>query len=68
MWGLEVIITCVIIIEGGPGHSPTRVAGLGMGRNVNCRGQSGHGVGIRGYGYPTVALQKHTEGGTAASQ
>ena len=55
VWGLEVIIPCIVIIEGGLGHSPTGVAGPGMGWNVNCRGQFGHGVGIGGCSYSAVA-------------
>ena len=51
VWGLEVILPCILIIQGGPGHSPTRVAGaagLGVGQNIDCQGQFGHGVGMRG--------------------
>ena len=48
--GLEVILlhVRVFIIEGGLGHSPAGVAGLGMGWNVDSQGQLGHGVGIGG--------------------
>ena len=34
VWGLEIILPCFIIIQGGPGHSPTQVAGPGIGQNI----------------------------------
>ena len=44
MWGLEVILPHIFIIEGGLGHFPPGVAGPGMGQNVDSQGQLGHGV------------------------
>ena len=36
VWGLKVITPCIFITKGGLCHSPTGVAGPGMGWDINC--------------------------------
>ena len=57
VWGLEIILPCILLIEGGPGHPLTRVTGLGMVGDVNHRGHFGHGTDIGGHGSSAVAFQ-----------
>ena len=62
VWGLEIIIPCIVIIKGGLGHSLSGVTGPDMGWDINCRGQFGHGAGIGVHSCSTVAPQRHAGG------
>ena len=60
--GLEIILQHLILTEGGPGHPLTRVTGLGMGGDVDCRGHFGHGADIGGCSHAEVTPQRCTGG------
>ena len=60
VWGLEIIIPCIIIIEGGLGHSLTGVTGPGMGWDINRQSQFECGAGIGGCSCSAVAPRRCT--------
>ena len=58
--GLEIILQCLVLIEGGPDRPLTRVTGPGVGGDVDCRGHFGHGADVWGHGHTTVTPQRCT--------
>ena len=59
MRGLQIVLPCILLVQGGPSHSSARTAGPGIGWHVDSRGQFGHGVGTRVRGFPAVTPQQH---------
>ena len=65
MQGLEIILQCLILIEGGPGCPLTRVTGPDMGEDVNRQGHFGHDADVGRRGHSIVAPLRCTGGGVA---
>ena len=62
MQHLEVILQCIILIQGGPGHPLTKVTGPGIGGDINLRCHLGCCAHIAGCGHSAVAPQRCTGG------
>ena len=60
VWDLKVLLPVFIIIQRGLGHTPCRMARLGIGRYAHSQGELGHGIQALGKGFPhTVVPQRH---------